>query len=76
VVDVACNHGNGALGRGNPQVRGSGVEDNHEGLGRSTKGDGSKVLGIHVVADRNGRDTSELAILQGQVLNGSLDMLS
>ena len=32
-----------------PQVAGAGVKDDLEGLGRSADGDGSEVLGVHVV---------------------------
>jgi len=65
VVDVACDHCDGALGGRNPQVGGSSVEDNHEGLGRSTKRNGSIVLGIHVVANRDGSKSTKLAIFHG-----------
>ena len=43
-----------------PEVAGPGVKDDLEGLGRSPDGDGSKVLGVHVVGQGLGLRSSEL----------------
>ena len=43
----------GTLGRGNPQVGGSSVEDDLELLRRGTDSDRSIVLGVHVVYDQS-----------------------
>ena len=43
-----------------PEVAGSGVEHDLEGLGRGTDGDGAEVLGVHVVGEGLGLGTREL----------------
>ena len=43
-----------------PKVAGAGVKDDLEGLGRSANGDGSEVLGVHVVGQGLGLRPSKL----------------
>jgi hypothetical protein len=45
-LGVGAAGSRGALGGGDPQVGGSSVEDNLEGLGGVAEGDGAVVLGI------------------------------
>jgi len=51
-----------ALGRRNPEVGGTGVVDDVEGLRGGSDGHGSKVLGVHVVVDRDGGAVSETVL--------------
>lgn len=51
-MEVAGN--SGAVASGDPKIRGSGVEDDNEGLAGSSDLDVTEELSIHIVDERNG----------------------
>jgi len=65
-VHKASDVGQVALLGGHPQVRGAGVENHPEVLRRRADGNGSVVLGVHVVGQRFGDIAA--AILNAQLL--------
>ena len=59
-VEEASDVGEVAVFAWHPKVAGAGVKDDLEGLGRSSNGDGSEVLGVHVVGQGLGLGSREL----------------
>lgn len=74
VVDVTSEISDFALGRRNPEVGRSSVENNHEGLSRSSQSDGSIVLRIHIIVENNwlGASTNNLFVQLAKNRSGDL----
>jgi len=52
IVNLTGHHRGGTGGRGHPEIRGASVKNHLEALRRRSNRDGSKVLGIQIVAQR------------------------
>ena len=60
MVEPAREVGEGTVGRGHPQVRRTGVEEDGEGLRGRAEGDDAEVLGVHEVVEGEGGTAGEV----------------